>query len=47
MISFLPSLIVMAVGARAEVPELAEAAERDERGGVVDFGEAGLDRLGL
>ena len=30
-----------AVGARTEVPDLAEAAERDERRGVVDLGETG------
>ena len=31
------------MGARAEVPEFTEAAQRDERGGVVDFGEARED----
>ena len=31
------------MGARAEVPEFAEAAERDEGGGVVDLGEARED----
>ena len=31
------------VGARAEIPDFAEAAQRDECGSVIDFGETGDD----
>ena len=31
------------MGAWPEIPDFAEAAQRNERGGVIDFGKAGLD----